>query len=134
MNAQHVLFKHSLTSAITFHFFLRDFLTAAARFFLATMSLKRSKSFISDLAFFALIFFAQAVFSQFAIMLSFCKASFNVFSRAPRGIVDLKSVKLRQRMGIMCLRTPVIFSGPSTTTRFWSTISTIVHILPAHGP
>merc|ERR1719343_898112 len=34
----------------------------------------------------------------------------------------------------MCLWTPVKSSGPSTTTRFWETMSTTAHILPAHGP
>merc|ERR1719440_1479321 len=108
--------------------------TAFERFLRATKSLKRSKSFISDLTFFALSFFAHAVSCHFARTPSLSMAAFKVFSRAPRGMVTLKSVRLKRLMGIMWRRTPVVLSGPSTTTRFWSTISTIVHILPAQGP
>merc|ERR1719199_640071 len=97
------------------HFFVFSaFFTASERFFLATINLKRSKSFISDRVFLALSLLAHAVSSHLLKMLSFSSAFFSVFSLAPRGTDDLKSVRLNLLIGIMWRLTPVTCSGPST--------------------
>eukprot|EP00429_Kryptoperidinium_foliaceum_P139364 CAMPEP_0176273498 /NCGR_PEP_ID=MMETSP0121_2-20121125/46251_1 /TAXON_ID=160619 /ORGANISM="Kryptoperidinium foliaceum, Strain CCMP 1326" /LENGTH=68 /DNA_ID=CAMNT_0017613685 /DNA_START=9 /DNA_END=211 /DNA_ORIENTATION=+ len=64
-------------------------------------------------AFFAANFFAQAVAAHFFMVSSFSKAALNVFSRAPRPIFTLKSVRLKRLTGIMWRFTPVTDMGPS---------------------
>merc|ERR1719291_1524557 len=111
---------------------LRVAFTSLERRFLASMSLNLSKSVMFLRTSLDLIFFAHAVADHLFMISSALSAVFRVFSRAPRGIFAFKSVRLRRAMGIICRRTPV--SGPSTMTRFWSTMSMITHIFPSHGP
>eukprot|EP00429_Kryptoperidinium_foliaceum_P020993 CAMPEP_0176140314 /NCGR_PEP_ID=MMETSP0120_2-20121206/71321_1 /TAXON_ID=160619 /ORGANISM="Kryptoperidinium foliaceum, Strain CCMP 1326" /LENGTH=89 /DNA_ID=CAMNT_0017476375 /DNA_START=144 /DNA_END=413 /DNA_ORIENTATION=+ len=85
-------------------------------------------------AFLAANFFPQADSDHFFMISPFSRACFSIFSRQPLPMEHLKSVKLKRLTGIMWRGTPVTLGGPSTTTRFWSTMSTIVHILPSQGP
>eukprot|EP00419_Tripos_fusus_P089360 CAMPEP_0172846938 /NCGR_PEP_ID=MMETSP1075-20121228/39301_1 /TAXON_ID=2916 /ORGANISM="Ceratium fusus, Strain PA161109" /LENGTH=69 /DNA_ID=CAMNT_0013691863 /DNA_START=22 /DNA_END=227 /DNA_ORIENTATION=+ len=69
------------------------------------MSLKRSKSVMFLRVSLALICLARVVSVHFDMMSFLSSAIFNAFSRAPRTILALKSVRLRRLMGIMCLGT-----------------------------
>merc|ERR550514_1082187 len=114
--------------------FLSSFFTRSRLFFLASISLKRSKSDIALRAFLFASFFAQADAAHFFKTSSFASAFFSVFSRAPFRMLHLKSVRERRCTGIWCRGTPVRASGPSTTRRLWDTISMMVQTLPSQGP
>merc|ERR1719265_1010382 len=100
----------------TLHFFLPlpiTFLTSALiwpeRFFLASMSLKRSKSVRAALAFLAAIFFPHCVCPNLPKVSSADKAFLRVFSLAPRKMFGVTlSVRVKRLTGICCLLTPVL--------------------------
>merc|ERR550514_2360393 len=76
--------------------FLSSFFTRSRLFFLASISLKRSKSDIALRAFLFASFFAQADAAHFFKTSSFASAFFSVFSRAPFRMLHLKSVRARR--------------------------------------
>lgn len=102
--------------------------------FLATITLKRSKS--ERLALFLLfaIFLAHDDASHFERISSFSQAAVRVFDLGLKLILTVRSVREIRLKGMTCLFTPVILSGPSIRHLLLSTISIIVASFPVSGP
>merc|ERR1719281_1490655 len=100
-----ILLKHSYVLTHFFVFFavlpLSAAFTSFERFFRATISLKRSRSVIVFRASRAASFLAQAVAFHLFMVSPSLKAFFKPFSRAPRNILEVKSVRLKRLIGII---------------------------------